>query len=85
MQRGPKAKPPRLTYSILRSDGHLPAMDSADRRLRPVALLCESTWQERLDRRVNTSPVALAKSYTALPGPTGTKQPRDEDIDDEIC
>jgi hypothetical protein len=27
---------PRLTYSIFRSDCHLPAMDSADRRLRPV-------------------------------------------------
>ncbi len=32
LQRDPKAKPPRLTYSIFRSDCHLPAMDSADRR-----------------------------------------------------
>ncbi len=38
LQRDPKAKPPRLTYSIFRSDCHLPAMDSADRRLRPVAV-----------------------------------------------
>ena len=32
MQRGPKTKPPRPTYSIFRSDFHLPAimMDSAD-------------------------------------------------------
>ena len=36
LQRDPKAKPPRLTYSIFRNDCHLPAMDSADRRLRPV-------------------------------------------------
>ncbi len=31
----PETKPPRLTYAIFRSDCHLPAMDSADRRLRP--------------------------------------------------
>ncbi len=36
LQRGPRAAPPRPTYSIFRSDYHLPAMDSADRRLRPV-------------------------------------------------
>ncbi len=35
LQRRPKAKPPRPTYSIFRSDCHLPAMESADRRLRP--------------------------------------------------
>ncbi len=37
LQRGPKAKPPRLTYSIFRSYCHLPAMNSTDRRLRPVS------------------------------------------------
>ncbi len=39
LRQGPKAKPPRLTYSIFRSDCHLSAMDSADRRLRPVTAL----------------------------------------------
>ncbi len=29
-------RPSRLTYTIFRSDGHLPAMYSADRQLRPV-------------------------------------------------
>jgi hypothetical protein len=36
LQPGPKAKPPRLTYSIFPNDCHLPTMDSADRRFRPV-------------------------------------------------
>jgi hypothetical protein len=36
-QRSPAAKPPRPTDSIVRSDCHLPAMDSADRRARPVS------------------------------------------------
>ncbi len=45
---------------------------------------CPAAWQELLDRRVNASPVALAKEYTASlgPGTTGTEQPRDEGIDD---
>ncbi len=51
MQRGPKAKPPRLTYSIFRSDCHLPAMESADKRLRPVCAcrrLSASNWVLKL-------------------------------------
>jgi hypothetical protein len=36
LRRGPKAKPPCPTYSIFGSDCLLPALDSADRRLRPV-------------------------------------------------
>jgi hypothetical protein len=43
---------------------------------------CPAAWQELLDRRINASPVALAKGYTASPGPTGTEAPRHEDIDD---
>jgi hypothetical protein len=43
LQRGPKAKLPRTTYSIFRSDCHLPItgimIDLADRQLRPVTLL----------------------------------------------
>ncbi len=35
-----------------------------------------------LERRINASPVALAKGYTASPGPTGTEAPRNEEIDD---
>ncbi len=41
-----------------------------------------AAWQELLDSRGNASPVALAKGCTASPGPTGTEQPRNEDIDD---
>ncbi len=47
LQRGPKAKPPRPTFSFFRSDCHIPVMESADRRLRPVK-------REELTRRVNT-------------------------------
>jgi hypothetical protein len=36
LQRGTKAKPPRPTCSIFRRNCHLPAMYSADKRLRPV-------------------------------------------------
>ncbi len=43
---------------------------------------CPAVSQELLGRRVNASPVALANWYTASSGPTGTEQPRDEDIDD---
>ncbi len=43
---------------------------------------CPAAWQELLDRRVNASPVALAKEHTSLTGTTGTEQPRHEDIDD---
>ena len=41
---------------------------------------CPAAWQELLERRINASPVALAKGYTASPGPTVTEAPRDEDI-----
>ncbi len=44
LQRGPKAKTPRPTYSIfrVRGDCHLPAIDTADRRLRLVLTCCQS-------------------------------------------
>ncbi len=40
LQRGPEVKPPHPTYSISRSDCHLPATGTADRWLRLVAQVC---------------------------------------------
>ena len=42
---------------------------------------CPAAWQELLERRINASPVALAKGCTASPGTTVTEAPRDEDLD----
>ncbi len=65
MQRGPKAARPRLTYSIFRSDCHLPAMDSADRRLRPVQETASLCSLEFLGRR--ESPRALRRTQGGDP------------------
>jgi hypothetical protein len=47
--------------------------------MKPITM---NSCLELLDRRVNASPMALAQGCTASLGPTGTVQPRDEDIDD---
>ncbi len=55
LQRGPKAKAPRLTFSIFLGDCHIPAMDSADRRLQtcPQGALGQ-IWSNRRHFRMSS-------------------------------
>ncbi len=56
-------------------------VDSLKKKMLQFYEDCPAAWQELLERRINASPVALAKGYTASPGTTVTETPRDEDID----
>ncbi len=62
LQRGPKAKPPRLTYSIFRSDCHLPAMDSADSNLpyRANDVTLKTAIENRFPIKVDQAVVAYS-------------------------
>ncbi len=51
MQRGPEAELTRPTDSMLGSDGHLPATDAADGRLRVGAVIHLRHWLSLLDVR----------------------------------
>ena len=69
MQLDPKTKPP--TYSIFRSDCHLPAMYSADRRLRPVDPK-SYTMSYAKTTMPSQAPHVTASTIPALQGP-GTR------------